>query len=175
MEKGTYVGLKLCPLSERYIEEFIDLWRIPNPIKKEKFHTTVTYSRKELEGFVPRGHLPEPIEAYPIGFDVFKFRTEEGERDCLVLLLSAPEISRRHEQIKQEFGATHDYPSYIPHVSLSYDLAGFPVEGLSPSDVALKLFFEYEYSEELKPYERRRLLCSPDDPLAGAASREGDN
>lgn len=76
-----------------------------------------------------------------LGFD--RFGTDE--ENILVLKLDAPTISARHHELRESFGATHDYPDFTPHITLCYDFTG-DYTALQP--FTFQLGFE---AEEVRP------------------------
>lgn len=122
---GTYAKAVPCEDSKNKIAELVNLLNINNSVSPRSLHTTVTYSRKvvpELESMV----LPEPITATPIGFAVFK----SNMYNCLVILLESMGLNLLHQQA-MALGATYDYPTYHPHVTVSYDFQGeVPDDGI---------------------------------------------
>lgn len=128
---------------------------LPNPLDSNEYHSTVVYSRNHIE--FPVKEIPlNTWYAYPIGFDVF-----EGEKDgkltnCCVLKIESYFMTRRHQELRRYFNATHDFPDYKPHVTLSYDIGDFDVTKLRDIEVILpKLYIVAEYNEELKDVGRK--------------------
>ena len=68
-KKGTYAGVRFSDKTNTTIEKFIKDNKIPNPIKKDKLHTTLLYSRKHLPKYEPAGELEEAMVGKPMGFE----------------------------------------------------------------------------------------------------------
>jgi len=117
---GTFVGVKYSAKTEYDIISFMENNNIPNPIKKEELHTTLIFSRTKIE------NLSIDEEIYPIvGYGVSPNIWESGDKTThvLVVKISAPRLVERHKDIMQSHPeATYDFPEYIPHVTLSYDI-----------------------------------------------------
>ncbi|GEM_PF-1387813 len=144
-KKGTYAALLVSPESHAAIMEYIKENNIPhktNP-NEERKHVTLIYSKKYCPDMVAQ---PETVHAATIkGLEVFN--TQDGKR-ALVLLLDAPTVVARHEQLMAEHPATYDYPEYKPHITLSYDIGDLDETQLVPLEKIVEL--SDEYVEELK-------------------------
>lgn len=74
------------------------------------------------------------------------FPTQSGAK-ALVAIMDSPTLENHHKTIRKEYGATHDYPDYHPHVTISYDFG----DGPAPTEVP---DLELEYDDtELKPLD----------------------
>jgi hypothetical protein len=123
---------------------------IPNMLDKEKLHSTLLYSRKHCPNYEPAEQVS--YIGKPLHFEVWKTQDPNGtgKTRCLVLRFDCPELVERHNMLRKEHGATHDYPEYNPHITLSYDI-GRSDEKLFP-DVQKHLGLikmVQEYSEDL--------------------------
>lgn len=85
---------------------------IPNLVPPEEMHTTVVYSRApaemnpEVDPVMVKGG-PRTIEKL-------------GDKGAVVLRFESPVLKAHHEDATTA-GASHDFPSFLPHVTLSYD------------------------------------------------------
>lgn len=112
-------------VSCNYTKETADLlseWSIKNqiryPLDKRHYHTTLLYSRSHVEGAQEICDLisfNETIILNPIGFKLF----DSSDLAALVLEFTAPQLVNIHNLLIAN-GGTHDYPDYIPHLTLSY-------------------------------------------------------
>lgn len=102
-------------------------------IKPGDMHVTEAYSR-------------EPVTWEDMGQDIFQDaqgriivpaglegRSVEplGDEGAVVLKFRSSEISTRHKQMRRA-GASWDYPSYMPHVTISYDGKGLDFDSIKP-------------------------------------------
>jgi 2'-5' RNA ligase len=85
----------------------------------------VLYSRKECPN-IEHSPIDLPIKASGIAFSIFP-NSDGG--NCLVIELGSDEMQSLHSTLKEEHGATHDYDSYKPHITLSYDYSNNPLPG----------------------------------------------
>lgn len=146
--KGTFVGLRMSDKTMDNIEKLIKKLKVPNPIDRKDMHTTLIYSRKELPEFKEEGKLKEVKLATPKNFDIFKSR-QDGT-NCLVVKLDAPDIVKRHKEIRKEHGATHDFDEYLPHITLSYDCGDFDFSKVDVKELLPEIEFSEEYQEPLQ-------------------------
>lgn len=149
-KRGTYSGLSVDTDTSKKLVEYISDNNIPNPTKPGKLHLTLLYSRKHLPNYKPAGELDTPYECKATGFDSWKTTPEdpdEKKTNCLIVRLTCPEITKRHEDLMKEHGATWDYDDYRPHIALSYNIGDLDVSKLPKID--FPIVFDKEYMEEL--------------------------
>lgn len=143
-EPGTYVGVRF---SQDTIDDLVDFQKahdIPKPLASDKFHTTLVYSRKKIEWDAQDDIADEDVTAK--GWHIFETRSEPPTR-CLVLLLDSEYLQDRFNHA-QCLGATHDFPDYKPHITLSYDVGDdFDVDALPKPD--FEIVMSEEYAEPL--------------------------
>jgi hypothetical protein len=112
-------------------------------------HVTVLYSKQPVDWMkmgrgrtdvvIPEGE-PRVVEPICPGGPV-------------VLHVSCPELSWRHDQLVRE-GASHDYPEYQPHVTITYEYEGVDLEKVTPFRGEIKLGPEkFSRVDETKPFE----------------------
>ena len=142
---GTYVGVKFDDQTNAAILKYIADNNIPNGVPEAKLHTTVLYSRVPCPDITVDGVLPTPITGTPTGLDVWG----DGKR-CLVMTYDCPELVSRHEKYREEHGASHDFPDYQPHVTLSYDIGDMDISSLPEVAVAIpEVVINQDYIEDL--------------------------
>ena len=151
-KKGTYAGVRFCDNTKNAIQAYMDENNIPNMLDKEKLHSTLLYSRKHCPDYQPAG--PTNMVGTPNGFVVWNTQApagKEGETSrCLVLKYDCPDLVKRHTSIRKEHGATHDYPDFTPHITLSYDIGDTDVDALPDiSKFLSQINIVHEYSEPL--------------------------
>lgn len=136
--KGTYCMVTLSKASQKALDTWVTKHKIPNATEPSTYHSTVIYSRKGV---------PEaknyPIEL-PIKAKIAKwqiFNTQNNQR-ALVAIMNSPDLEQHHLNLKEQYGATHDFPDYHPHVTVSYDFKEEPI----PSEVP-NLELEYDSKE----------------------------
>jgi hypothetical protein len=115
---GVIAKLIPCFRTKRRISEMSSLLNIPNHVSEDDLHLTVLYSMKpcpKIQNFSVR----LPIIAQGINFDIFPSRAQTN--NCLVLRVGSDQVHSLHSILKNEYGASHDFPVYQPHLTLSYD------------------------------------------------------
>jgi len=151
--KGTYAGVLLSQDDEDRIISIVKEMGIPNPIPRNDIHITLLYSRKVLPNYKPADSLD--IWSYPTEFHIFN--GQDG-KDILVLKLNSPDLVKRHKELMKEHGATYDFPEYIPHITLSYDLEDYmnnekdrkqAINEKFKSLLPKEIYLTREYEEEL--------------------------
>lgn len=148
---GTYAGVRFDPYTVRDLELLQQTLAIPNPLPAEKFHSTLLYSRKPLPNYVPFGDYPVCPTSNTNQFELGIFSTASG-KNALVLKYDCDFLSGRHKELMDEHGGTWDHPSYIPHITLSYDIGDFPIR-LGPVQFLSerKIVICTEYGDDLDP------------------------
>lgn len=139
LNKGTYAGVRFSEDSVNKIMKIVE--GLPNPISKEDVHTTLLYSRKYLPNYEPLGDIKEIAKVN--GFKIFE--TQDNKR-ALVLTLDCPFLINRHNELMKEHKATYDFPEYIPHITLSYDIEDRQIEDINFKET---LELNQEYKEDL--------------------------
>ena len=97
--------------------------------KASELHVTIAFSRVPVDWMKVGQTWQETITIPAGGARVHEMLGSNA--DVFVLMFPPDELSWRHEQIK-EAGATWDWPSYEPHISLSYSAVDFDPESVKP-------------------------------------------
>jgi len=115
---GTYMSVKVSRATQKLLDKWSREHNIPNPIDPKDMHTTLVYSRKPV---------PESDD-YPINFPIACkikewqiFPTGNEGKKCLVAVVESEVLQQHFRAIHTLYGASFDYPKYIPHITLSYD------------------------------------------------------
>lgn len=74
--------------------------------------------------------------AKPIGYQIFQTRFGNN---CLVLLLSAPSLIQRHNELKKLHNVSHSFGNYCPHITLAYDVDDLDCQSLPPYEETIIL------------------------------------
>lgn len=142
-QKGTYAGLRFSDDDNDVIVELANKLELPNPITKGDIHMTLLYSRKYLPDYVAVGEIDE--WAYPKEFHVFD--TYDKKR-ALVIMVDCPYAQKRHKELMEKHQATYDYPEYLTHITLSYDIGDMEIPKWK--DIPKEFHLNQEYQEDLK-------------------------
>lgn len=120
---GTYSSLLVSDESQKELFAFCAGLGIDNLVDPEDYHCTVIYSK------VPCFDIADedfnlPCKAIPTGFKILGTDTK-----VLVLEVFCPNAVRLHNLFKEKYNATHDYPEYISHITISGEFDGeIPIE-----------------------------------------------
>lgn len=143
---GLYVSAKFSELTLDALEKLQRNLKVPNPVPREKFHSTICYSRVNIPYQPASGSFEVATEGR---LEVWK----HGEHPILVLVLDSDYLCCRHAYARA-LGATHDFPDYTPHITLSYNVGPVSIEGAVQIPVILdrehKEPLQLDWSEELK-------------------------
>lgn len=124
-DPGVYVAVHYSKESRDALTAYAESLKIDNITSpSSEFHTTVIYSTSPLkkgEKITPRKWSVEnPLTVKPKGLRIFKSRSGEH---CLVLELTSPTLKRRFTTLMKDYPSlSTDFPDYIPHITLSYDV-----------------------------------------------------
>jgi hypothetical protein len=138
-KKGTYVGLRVIePSSSQMYDHAKKIGvDIKQSSKERRLHTTVIYSTKRCPNLVAEPKIIH--EAEFVSYDLFS--SSDGAK-VLVVKLNAPSVVARHLALMAEHNAVYDFPTFQPHISLSYDYKG-DILSLAPIDFPILLSQEY--------------------------------
>ena len=138
MKKTLYVKRQL--LNGVHFKEWASGQGFKKTLEVDDFHVTIAFSRREIEWpkkDIDADHLfniiPENPKIVPLGDDgavVFKF--------------DSTHLKERWNRY-MNYGASYDYDSYQPHITISYKCDKMP-ENIVPFSGAL-IFGPEEYSE----------------------------
>lgn len=97
----------------------------------EDMHVTVCYSKQPMDW-----ELVQPSAKFvsAVGGERSLERFGEG---AVVLRFDSPALQGRHVELRA-LGASHDYPEYASHVTLTYDGAGIDLDSIQPFPGPLK-------------------------------------
>lgn len=138
VSEGLYVAAKFSELTLDALENLQRSLKVPNPVPREKFHSTICYSRVNIPYVVASGSFEVANYGH---LEVWK--TDDGS--TLVLVLNSDYLSCRH-MYARAIGATHDFPDYTPHITLSYNVGPLTYKG----EVQIPVVLDREYKEPLK-------------------------
>lgn len=136
---GTYAKLVPSNDTKKQIHKISNQLNIENLISKHALHTTVIYSRVKCYPEINPESIQLPIFAKGKRFDIFD---NSDKTHSLVLVLESTELSELHEHFRKMHNATHDFPEYQPHITLSYDY-----NHRVPNHTILEHFQNIEFSE----------------------------
>jgi 2'-5' RNA ligase len=113
---GTYMCANVSTKTQKDLAAWVAIHNIPNASDPKQYHTTIIYSRTSVPE-VKDYKVDLPLTGKITKWEIFK----NGDKNCLVALVDCPELVEHHKAIRAQFGATHDYPDFKPHITISYD------------------------------------------------------
>lgn len=150
-KNGIYVAVKFSDDTINRLLKYCNKANIPEVLKADEFHCTLSYSRKDVPDFEPKEKIKEI--GVPYKFEVWPSSPNAFKKDmtyCLVLKFKSDYLQKRFDKI-MSMGATYDYDKYQPHISLSYNVdKDFDVKKLPPIKELGDFEIVSEYSEELE-------------------------
>lgn len=150
--KGTYAAMRFSLASALALQKFCQKFKVPNCLKLADYHSTLLYSRNYLPDYTPAGRLDPPMIALPKNLEIWESPANAFKKEatnCLVLRINCPELVDRFEYLMNNHDATYDYDEYKPHVTLSYDVGDFSLDGIDCCKEIPELELVVEYSETL--------------------------
>lgn len=131
---GTYASLLLDERSRQELFAHCIELGLENLIDPAQYHCTLIYSGIPCPD-VAHEDFNLPCKAMVIGYKVLGV-----EKKVLVAELYCPNASSLHDKFIEKYGATHDYPDYIPHVTIAEDF-----DGKIPKDIP---DFDLEFDDQ---------------------------
>lgn len=147
--KGTFIGVKLDVESIKKILDLISKLELEKPIPEEKIHITLVYSdKKTLDGFASKSFTEndKPVVT-AVNFNVFANSQAPGS-GCLVLEVDSEYLHSRNFEIVSKYDVEEKFPTYRPHITLSYDYTGELPEHSVLKDLG-EMFIETEYDQPI--------------------------
>lgn len=135
---GLYVAAKFSETTLDEIENLQRELKIPNPVPRHKIHSTICYSRVNIPYVCSSGSFEVASSGKLETWD-----TKDGK--VLVLKLDSDYLKFRHNYARA-LGATHDFPDYTPHITLSYNIGPAHYD----SEVKCHVVLDREYKEPLQ-------------------------
>jgi len=149
--KGTYAGMRFTSKTIKKINSVCKQFDIKNKTKNSDFHSTLLFSRKHLPDYLPLGKLDDIIVGNAVKCNIWPTQGD-NPKQALVLQFKCKELSARHKSLMDEHKGSWDFPSYIPHLTLSYDCGDdFDIKGINKfiKDKPFDIEMDKEYQEDL--------------------------
>ena len=99
-------------------------------VAPEDLHVTITYSKKPVNWFAIDnfGSFRDELIVGPGGPRLVETM---GGKGAVALCFQSPDLQWRHREM-MEAGCSWDFPSYIPHITLTYDASGVDLAKVQP-------------------------------------------
>lgn len=118
---GTYVSMDLTDTDRQILDHFVEMnLGLTDRVDPSTYHITIIYSRTPVPSAENYTNMvnPLPTEATVVGYEIFPTK---NDGKCLVMRLDHPFATLLNKQLTAE-GATSDYDSYKPHLTIAYDM-----------------------------------------------------
>lgn len=115
---GTYASIAPSNDTKEGIFRFCSDLGIENLEDQDDYHCTIIYSSKPCPE-VAKEDFGLPCAALMKGFKILGEDTK-----VLVMELYCPRAKQLHDLFMEKYGATHDFPEYIPHITVAKDFTG---------------------------------------------------
>jgi 2'-5' RNA ligase len=143
---GTYVALEMSASSMDLLDHFVENnLGLTERVTKNSYHITVIYSRTPVPD-AEKLSRHYSVKADAVGYEMFD--TKDGGK-CLVMRVESAE-ARALNNTLTAMGATSDYDSYKPHVTLAYNIT----QDIDPTTLPLPKFqmvFDHLHVAPLDP------------------------
>lgn len=136
---GTYSALIVDSACATDLYEFCEEIGLKDLVEYDDYHCTLIYSHQPCPDVIEE-NFNIPCVGTPKNYKILGTDTQ-----VLVLELDCDNAEYLHNLFMEKYGATHDYPEYIPHITLTRSYSGttLPSE-LPPFDI---LFTERKVEE----------------------------
>jgi len=143
--KGTYAGVRFSDKTKDAVKKYMKDNKIPNPLRTEKMHSTLLYSRKYCPDYEPAGEMEETLIGKSDSFESWESQPDDdgNTSNCLVLKYTCDGLKDRHESLMKEHGATFDFDDYTPHITFSYDVGDLDPKKLPKFEEDIEIVEEY--------------------------------
>lgn len=116
---GTYVSMDLTDESRQLLDHYVEMnLGLTERVDPSTYHITIIYSRTPVPSAEQYAGYGEEQPARVTGYEVFPTK---NDGKCLVMRLECPFAELLNKQLTAE-GATSDYDSYKPHLTIAYDI-----------------------------------------------------
>lgn len=150
-EGGVIVMRKLLPANAKKWHDWAVRHGVPNPVPPEEMHVTVIMSAVDVR--MPLIEVPITVQTAgvsPWSGSGGVFAMFGPEEDVLVFSFRCWELHDRHWMMLEN-GCITTWPTYRPHLTLSYDAGGFDLPDEAMQDVPTYVIMDGETSAVPKP------------------------
>ena len=137
-DKGIYAFYNLSEKSTKAMGEWIESVGIVEPIENDKLHVTTVYSKKTFEIIPSKSNILVDSKFYKIAV----------YNEALVLEVKSEELQKLNKK-RMDAGAVSDYPTYQPHLTLSYAAKKNKQFIKNPSVPKFDILLTYEEAEPI--------------------------
>lgn len=132
----------------------------------DELHVTVTYSKRPVNWF-GMGQFGSSTGELIVAPGGPRLVERLGDGEAVALLFQSPDLQWRHREMR-DAGASWDHPSYLPHVTLSYEAGDVDLSKVKPYQG--RLVFGPEQFEAIQDNWHELV---DEEPAASFAERDG--
>lgn len=142
---GTYAAFRLTKEAEGKLHAFVasilpDSLPLEDP---EEYHITTTYSRQVIK------YEPGPQQDVAVVATSYEYFGRPDSQPVLVLRVEHPLLHNCHNNALA-LGATHDFPDYLPHITLTKKLVARSVDLKNLPLPSWNIELAAEYTNDLR-------------------------
>jgi 2'-5' RNA ligase len=116
---GTYVSMDLRDDCKALLDHFVEMnLGLTERVDSSTYHITIIYSRSPVPSAEQYVGSTTDMAASVSGYEIFPTK---NDGKCLVMRLEFPFATMLNKQLTAQ-GATSDYDSYKPHMTIAYDI-----------------------------------------------------
>jgi 2'-5' RNA ligase len=121
--RGAFVAWMLSSKTAREMFDWASYMGVQNVVPPEEMHATIIYAPEspldsDLHGTRP---LQMPIELSHLNRPKTRVFGEAGSAGCLVTTYDSDQLAARHRFFRDTFNLIPTFPTFVPHITLSYD------------------------------------------------------
>lgn len=120
--KSQFVGVRFSNKTLDDIEEFVKDNHIPNPLKRDEIHATVIHTKSPLSNFYPKGKIDPPWIGTAYDCRLWPMGHEDPPTIGVIIKFNSIDLLMRHMFLTTFCGAKSDFPHFLGHISISYDV-----------------------------------------------------
>lgn len=144
IDNSLYGAVSFSEQTVRMLEEWCEANKIPNPVDLESMHATFVHTTNlTRQDWKVKAKLNPPVVVQPKDCKLETWRSPKGR--ILVLTFKSEWLHSRWKKAR-DMGASWKFASFIPHVTLSYDI-GDNVDISKYRPPMFPLVIEREYTE----------------------------
>jgi len=132
---GLYVELECDSETKKKLKEYVKQ-NINKDSDYDDFHTTLIYSKKEIDENI---EVKTDVDKIISKFNKFtKFVNEEEDIYAIAIVLKCELCKKLHQDLMKKYDLRYDYDEYIPHVTLTYKGKEIIIDKLPKIDFNIK-------------------------------------
>lgn len=137
-KSGIFAGVHFSSTTIDAIIKYQKDNNIPNPLDSKEFHSTVVYNKSPIINF---RCLDELSPSWKGKFKEMILLPSDANK-ALCIEYECAKLTARWQQVL-DMGAAWDYPSFIPHITISYDIGDTDISTFPPYPGPIEIVEEF--------------------------------